>query len=113
MGGIMHTVYYKKIETKDGVYRFSIEKNALLFETRGVRFEDIVRVIDEGHVIEVIDNYNQQKYPNEKMYIVRLSDYIYMVPFVVGKDGDIFLKTIIPSRKVKKQYLTRGEIYET
>jgi hypothetical protein len=57
-------------------------------------------------VIET-DHYNKKKYPNQKILIVDVDGYAYLVPFV--KDGnELFLKTIIPSRKATKKYL-RGQ----
>jgi len=38
------------------------------------------------------------------MFVIDISDYIYLVPFVES-ETEIFLKTIIPSRKATKQYL--------
>ena len=35
-------------------------------------------------------------------------DYVYLVPFV-EEEACFFLKTIIPSRKATKDYLTQGE----
>ena len=36
--------------------------------------------------------------------VVNISEYIYLVPYVESED-EIFLKTIIPSRKATKKYL--------
>lgn len=40
------------------------------------------------------------------MYIINYNNYTYLVPFVEG-DEEIFLKTIIPSRKAKRD-LNKG-----
>lgn len=50
------------------------------------------------------DHPNQKKYPNQKILIVDVEGYAYLVPFVIEKEG-YFLKTIIPSRKATRQYL--------
>lgn len=42
---------------------------------------------------------NTEKDLNYKMYVVFAKRYIYLVPFVEDDDGNVFLKTIIPSRK--------------
>ena len=39
--------------------------------------------------------------------VVRLNDYVYLIPFVTQDDGTAFLKTIIPSRKATRDYLGR------
>jgi hypothetical protein len=46
------------------------------------------------------------------MYVVRINDYIYLVPFVEKDKYTVFLKTIFPSRKAKKQYLKNEVFYE-
>ncbi len=61
-----------------------------------------------GQVLEVVPHPNQQRYPNQLIYVIEMDDYVYLIPFV--EDGEmIFLKTIIPSRKATKQYLQNGE----
>jgi hypothetical protein len=40
--------------------------------------------------------------------VVRIDDYAYLVPFVED-DDEVFLKTIIPSRKATKKYLKGSE----
>jgi len=52
------------------------------------------------------DEKNQllQEYPNQKISVVRVEQYVYLVPYVES-ETEIFLKTIIPSRKATKKYL--------
>jgi uncharacterized DUF497 family protein len=87
-------------------FKWDIEKNRLLKSERDVCFEDVVTLIYEDKVLDIIKHPNSEKYPNQKLYIVRLNNYVHMVPFVKEND-EIFLKTIIPSRKMNKQY--KGE----
>ena len=84
-------------------YQWNEEKNILLKLERGIGFEDIVTAITEGAIIDIIQHPKKEKYPDQMIYIVRLLDYIYMVPYV-RNDQEIFFKTIIPSRKMKKIY---------
>ena len=51
------------------------------------------------------DHPNKKKYPNQKILIVEISGYAYLVPYVKDEDGSLILKTIIPSRKATKKYL--------
>jgi len=37
---------------------------------------------------------------------MRIKDYVYLVPYVESED-EIFLKTIIPSKKMNKKYSKR------
>ncbi len=83
------------------------EKNRLLKEERGVCFEDVIVAFNENKILDVIKHPGKKKYPNQKIYIVEIDNYAYAVPFVRDKDK-IFLKTIIPSRKLTKKYL-RGD----
>lgn len=59
----------------------------------------------EEKILDIIPHYNQEDYPNQQIYVIELADYVYYVPFVENGD-EIFLKTIIPSRKYKKRYST-------
>ena len=58
--------------------------------------------------MDVLDHPNIQQYPNQRMFVVRIRGYAYMVPFV-ETDDEIFLKTIIPSRKATRKYLAKGK----
>ena len=49
------------------------------------------------------------KFGHQKQFLVEANDYIYIVPFV-EEDNRIFLKTIIPSRKMTKRYLSKEDI---
>ncbi|GJM41287.1 MAG: hypothetical protein DHS20C20_15690 [Ardenticatenaceae bacterium] len=46
----------------------------------------------------------KEKYLNQRVFIVAVDEYAYLVPYVES-DEEIFLKTVIPSRKATKQYL--------
>lgn len=81
------------------------EKNQGLKDERGIGFEDIVIAIDEGRLLIILDH---PKRPNQKIYIVNVEDYAYMVPFVEDKEKH-FLKTIYPSRKMTKKYIINKE----
>ncbi len=71
---------------------------------RNVGFEDVLLKIEKGEILDIIRNSNKQKYPNQQVLVLEINEYIYYVPFVEN-DDEIFLKTIIPSRKLNKQYL--------
>lgn len=85
-------------------FRWNEEKNSFLKEERSVSFEDVVNAINNGDLLDVIEHYNKNKYPNQLIFIVKLKNYAYIIPFVEN-ESEIFLKTIIPSRKMKKKYL--------
>lgn len=84
-------------------YTWNPEKNKALQKERGVGFEDVVFHIEAGDEVEILQHPNKARYPNQKISVVLIEGYAYLVPFVES-DDEIFLKTIIPSRKVTKRY---------
>ena len=79
------------------------EKNQLLKLQREISFENVLDEIENGNILGRKVHPNSQKYPNQEIFIIKLNDYIYYIPFVEN-DKEIFLKTIIPSRKLNKEY---------
>ena len=80
------------------------EKNEQLKTERHISFEDIVHYIDRGQVLDIVEHPNKKKYPHQSIFVIRIEDYVVLVPFVEEEDT-VFLKTIIPSRKATKFYL--------
>lgn len=87
-------------------FRWNAAKNARLRRERGITFEEIVVAIEAGQLLDVLEHRNSARYPGQKLLLVTLRDYVYLVPFVEEPDG-LFLKTIIPSRKATRDYLRR------
>ena len=85
-------------------YDWNDEKNELFKKLRGVSFEQVVLAIVSGDLIDRIKHPNPDKYPNQKIFIVKIDNYTYSVPYVED-DKKIFLKTIIPNSKETKKYL--------
>lgn len=86
------------------IFKWNAEKNKKLAEERGITFEEIVQSIASGATIVETDHPNQSKYPNQKIIVVDVGGYAYLVPCVLEKN-EYFLKTILPSRKATKKYL--------
>jgi len=86
------------------VFRWDNEKNEWLKQNRGVCFEEVVILMEREDVIETIEHPNQDKYSGQKIAIVRIDNYAYLVPYIQESE-EIFLKTIIPSRKATKKYV--------
>lgn len=80
------------------------EKNEELIKEQGVSFEEVVFCIMYDGLLDIIEHPNKSKYPNQNIFIVDINSYIYLVPFVED-DELVFLKTIIPSRKMTEKYL--------
>ena len=79
------------------------EKNKQLLKTRRISFEQVENIILWGRIIAIEEHPNSKKYPNQEILIFLYWDYIYYCPFI-QKDEYMFLKTIIPSRKLHKKY---------
>jgi len=84
---------------------FSQEKNSQLKEQRGIGFEDVLLAIKMGAVLDDLEHLNKDKYPNQSILIILITvkNYVYIVPYVED-DNSIFLKTIMPSRKMNQRY---------
>jgi hypothetical protein len=80
------------------------EKNGLLKSERQISFEDVVFYIEKGFLLDILEHPNPEKYKGQKIFVVQIDDYVYLIPFIEN-DHEIFLKTIIPSRKATKKYL--------
>jgi len=80
------------------------DKNRKLIEERGISFEEIIFSLQSGCLLDDVLHPNQEKYFHQRMFIVAIDDYVYLVPYVEN-DEEIFLKTVVPSRKATKQYL--------
>jgi hypothetical protein len=85
-------------------YNWNKEKNILLKETRNVSFEQIIMHVKQGDLLDIIIHPNSDNYLNQKILIVRIMEYVYLVPFV-EHENERFLKTVIPSRKYTKKYI--------
>lgn len=82
---------------------WSATKNGVLKAQRGVSFEDVVYHMHAGDILETFDHPNQGRYPEQQVHVIAMEGYVYLVPFVESAD-EVFLKTIIPSRKATKKY---------
>lgn len=82
---------------------WSALKNEKLKKERNVSFEEMVLAMAEGGLLDVLEHPDKRKYRNQKLFVIAYSGYVYIVPFV-ETENEIFLKTIIPSRKMTKQY---------
>ncbi|PIP05834.1 MAG: toxin [Syntrophobacterales bacterium CG23_combo_of_CG06-09_8_20_14_all_48_27] len=86
------------------VFRWDNEKNEMLRKNRGVCFEQVVILMEREDVLDTIERPKQDRYPGQKIAIVQIDDYAYLVPYV-EKSEELFLKTIIPSRKATNKYV--------
>jgi len=94
----------------DKVKRFNWDnnKNIELQKQRGISFEVVIYHIEIGKIVDILEHPNKTKYPNQKIFMININDYIYLVPFVEN-EKEVFLKTIIPSRKATRYYLKESK----
>lgn len=79
-------------------------KNQQLIAERGISFEDIVFYLQQGQLLDDIEHPNSNKYPEQRIFVIDVDGYVHLVPYVEDRK-EIFLKTVIPSRKATKHYL--------
>jgi uncharacterized DUF497 family protein len=86
------------------VINWNQEKNRELIEKRKVSFETVSRYIESEEIIDIYTHPNKKRYPNQRIFVIKIENYIYLVPFI-ETETEIVLKTIFPSRKATKEYL--------
>lgn len=102
----------KNIDNRHTLYIFTLvkrinwdnEKNIELKETRGISFEIVTQYIEQGKILDILEHPNKIKYSKQQIFVLNINEYVYLVPFVEEKN-EVFLKTIIPSRKATRNYL--------
>jgi len=82
------------------------EKNLFLQRTRGISFERVVVAVGEGKLLAVLEHPNKKKYTSQFIMVVNVEGYAFCVPYVETDNGDYFLKTVFPSRKLTNRYLS-------
>lgn len=80
------------------------EKSLKLKESRGICFEDIVFYIEKGNILDDYLHPNQKQYSTQRIMVIGINNYAYLVPYIEDEE-ELFLKTIIPSRKATNKYL--------
>jgi uncharacterized DUF497 family protein len=91
-------------------YSYSPLKNAELILKRGISFEKVIAAIMNDQVLDIVAHSNPDRYKGQKIYIIRMDNYAYLVPFIEEENNSVFLKTIIPCRKATKRYLKKEEL---
>lgn len=89
------------------IYNWNSDKNQELIVERGVSFEEAIFHIEHGGLLDDIAHPNSSDSPNQRIFVICIKEYAHLVPYVESED-EVFLKTIIPSRKFTKMYLGGG-----
>jgi uncharacterized DUF497 family protein len=87
-------------------FTWSNAKNEKLKAERGISFEDVVFHIEKGDLIAVLEHPNQERCGGQRVLVVPVEEYIYLIPSV-DKGETTVLKTIIPGRKATRKYLQK------
>lgn len=91
-----------------GKIYWDLAKNQKLKTERGISFEEALACIETHQVLAIIEN-PSKKYKNQRVFVIERNNYVYYVPFI-NEVENIFLKTIIPIRKLTREYLKqRGD----
>jgi uncharacterized DUF497 family protein len=77
------------------------DKNNKLIAEREISFDEISEIIMREEYLDILQNPNRN---DQMIFIVRLNDYIYAVPFMIDENENIILKTAYPSRKFNRKY---------
>ncbi len=76
------------------------KKNQILFEKRGLTFEQAIEIISEEGVLLDFQHPNSEVYPNQRIMVISINHYPHCIPYVM--DGENFvLKTIFKDRRFK------------
>ena len=88
------------------IHYWDHEKNNMLKANRKISFERIMLAIEQGGLIDILEHSNPKKYDGQKLYVIIIESYCWVVPF---KDDKTLSKrkliTAFPSRKLTKRYL--------
>ena len=85
-------------------FEWNKTKSEWLKNERNISFEEIAIALSEIKRVPAFKHPNQGKDPGQKVFLVNIKGYAYMVPFVEDTEK-IFLKTIFRSRKATRKYL--------
>ena len=88
-------------------FTWDVAKNEKLKVERDISFEEVVFYVERGHLLDILE-IPKKKYQGQRIFVVQIENYVYLVPFVEG-EKEIFLKTVIPSRKATRRYLKGGD----
>jgi len=66
---------------------------------RNIIIGEIIDLILEKKYLDILENPGRD---NQQIFIIYYNDYVHVVPFVVDKEKNIVIKTVFPSRKMKK-----------
>ena len=85
-----------------GMIIWDEEKNRKLQAERGISFDQIAEIILRKEYLDILENKSRL---GQQIFVIKLKNYIYAVPFIIDVHKNIILKTVFPSRKLYKKYI--------
>ena len=76
------------------------KKNQVLFETRGITFEQVIEIISEEGVLLDFQHPNSKDYPNQRLMVIAIDSYPHCIPYVMDENKFV-LKTVFKDRRFK------------
>ena len=86
------------------LFNWNSDKNQKLILDRGKSFEEVIFHIQKGGLLGDIVHPNVNEHPGQRIFVACIDNYVYLIAYVED-DEEVFLKTIIPSRKFTRKYL--------
>ena len=77
------------------------DKDKWLKTARDISFQEIADCIVALDFIDILEHPSRK---GQQVFVLRIKDYTWAVPFIIEADETIFLKTAYPSRKLHKRY---------
>lgn len=77
------------------------EKNDWLLVNRNISLEEISEKIINKEYLDIIENPAKE---NQQCFVIKIKEYIWIIPFIIDRESNIVLKTAFPSRKYNKRY---------
>ncbi|MBL4744531.1 MAG: toxin, partial [Cycloclasticus sp.] len=59
---------------------WNAKKNQQLIEERSMSFEAVVFYLQQGALLDDIKHPNEEKYPNQRIFVIDVDGYIHLVP---------------------------------
>ena len=84
-------------------YVWDEAKDRLLQRQRRISFDDVKYRLTSRDLLDDIQSPNQQQYPGQRLYIVRINNRAWVVPYR-RTGGYVFLYTAYPSEKFTRMY---------
>ncbi len=93
-------------------YEFDESKSKKLRQDRGLGFEEIITLIEDGYVVKTYPHPHAQRHPGQKVIAVNAEGYIWLV-IAERRENKLRLVTLYQSRKETKKWLKESEYDET